>query len=147
MRLLSVVLAALALVGAALAHGYLVNSSPAENARIRVMPGEVKLGFSEAIELRLSSFKVYALEAPPETLNNPRRLKELAEPLVERVLGLRGDEAQRADAGLRTQARTAENLEIILKPGLKPGAYVVMWRALSIDTHTTSDFYVFVYQP
>lgn len=147
MRPLTVVLAALTLVGAAMAHGYLVNSNPVENSRVRVMPSEIKLGFSEAIELRFSSFKVYALEAPSEALSNPRRLKELAEQLVERVLPLKGDETQRADAGLKTTARTAENLELALKPNLRPGAYVVMWRVLSVDTHTTSDFFVFTYQP
>jgi methionine-rich copper-binding protein CopC len=65
------------------------------------------------------------------------------------VLPLRDDQgrAERIDAGLKTQGRTAENVTISLKPGLKPGAYVVMWRVLSVDTHTTSGFFVFVYQP
>ncbi len=147
MKALPTVLTALALAGAALAHAYLVNSSPAENSRVRTLPGEVRLGFAEAVEVRFSSFKVYALEAPAEALSNPRRLKELAEPLVERVLPLRGDEAARADAGLKNTARTTENIEIKLKPDLKPGAYVVMWRVLSVDSHTTSDFLVFTYLP
>lgn len=140
-------LVALALAGAALAHAYLVNSNPAENSRIRALPGEVRLGFAEAVEVRFSSFKVYPLEAPAEALSNPQRLKALAELLVARVLPLRGDEAARADAGLKTTDRTAENIEIKLKSGLKPGAYVVMWRVLSVDSHTSSDFLVFTYLP
>ncbi len=141
--------AALALAGVALSHAYLVSSSPEENTLLRTPPTEVRLGFTEGVELRFSVFKVYALEAPQNALRDPRRLQELARPLVERVLPLRDDmgRAERADAGLKTQGRTAENVVITLKPDLKPGAYVVMWRVLSIDTHTTSGFFVFVYQP
>ena len=141
--------AALALAGAALSHAYLVNSTPKENALVRTPPAEVRLAFTEGVELRFSTFKVYALQAPQNALRDPRRLQELARPLVERVLSLRDDQgrAERVDTGLKTQGRTAENVSISLKPGLKPGAYVVMWRVLSVDTHTTSGFFVFVYQP
>lgn len=51
------------------------------------------------------------------------------------------------DAGLKTQARTAENVLIALKPDLGPGAYVVLWRVLSVDSHTTQGFFVFVVEP
>lgn len=141
--------AALVLAGFALSHAYLVNSSPAENALLRTPPAEVRLGFTEGVELRLSVFKVYALEAPQNALRDPRRLQELARPLVDRVLPLRDDmsRAERMDVGLKNEGRTAENVTISLKPDLKPGAYVVMWRVLSVDTHTTSGFFVFVYQP
>ncbi|WP_027882753.1 copper resistance CopC family protein [Meiothermus rufus] len=139
--------ATLALAGVALAHAYLVSSSPADGAVLREAPSQVRLSFTEAVELRFSRFKVYPLEAPREALNNPQRLRMLAEALVAQVLPLRDDEARRVDMGLVTPGRTAENVQLALKPGLKPGAYVVMWQVLSVDTHTTRGFLLFVYRP
>lgn len=34
-----------------------------------------------------------------------------------------------------------------LPTDLAPGTYAVMWRALSVDTHTLQGFMVFTYQP
>ncbi|WP_081439952.1 copper resistance protein CopC [Meiothermus ruber] len=36
---------------------------------------------------------------------------------------------------------------IALRPGLGPGVYVVLWRVLSVDSHTTQGFFVFVVEP
>ncbi len=63
------------------------------------------------------------------------------------MLQKRGDEADRADAGPDATERTTTDIALRLKPDPKPGPYVVMWRALSIDTHTTQGFYVFIYSP
>ncbi|WP_052488374.1 copper resistance CopC family protein [Meiothermus taiwanensis] len=111
------------------------------------MPRSVTINFSEAVEVRLSSFKVYPLEAPPEALGNFTQLKRLARPLVQRVLPLRNDAARRVDAGVTTTARTSKSVTLALKPGLRPGAYVVMWKNLGVDGHTETDFFVFVYRP
>jgi methionine-rich copper-binding protein CopC len=147
MRRFTLLGVALALAGAALAHSYLKEASPAAGTRVRQMPGEVRLVFDEPLETRFSTFKVYRLEAPPEALSDFKRLNALAVPLFNRVLKQKGDEDARADAGLRTTARSTKEVVIGLKEGLKPGAYVVMWQLLSVDTHVLSDFYVFVYQP
>ena len=74
------------------------------------------------------------------------RLNGLAGALVAQVLEAKGDEAARADAGVATEA-TSKTVTLNLKPDLAPGTYVVMWRALSVDTHTKQGYYVFTYQP
>ena len=74
------------------------------------------------------------------------RLNGLAGTLVAQVLETKGDEAARADAGVATEA-TSKTVTLNLKPDLAPGTYVVMWRALSVDTHTEQGYYVFTYQP
>lgn len=75
------------------------------------------------------------------------RLNGLAGALVSRVLTARGDEAARADAGLATVEATSETVSLKLKPGFEPGTYVVMWRVLSIDTHTEQGYSIFTYRP
>ncbi len=74
------------------------------------------------------------------------RLNGLAGTLVAQVLETKGDEAARADAGVATEA-TSKTVTLNLKPDLAPGTYVVMWRALSVDTHSEQGYYVFTYQP
>jgi methionine-rich copper-binding protein CopC len=63
------------------------------------------------------------------------------------VLTKRGDEAARADAGVTTTARTSTDISLRLKPDSPPGVYAVMWRVLSVDTHTTQGFHVFIVAP
>jgi methionine-rich copper-binding protein CopC len=119
-----------------LAHATLERSSPAANSTLKTPPKSVILELAEPVEVRLSTFKVYPLASPAS-----------APALVQKVLSLKGDEASRADAGLATRGETASRIEINLKEGLKPGAYVVMWRVLSVDTHVSQDAFVFTYQP
>ncbi|MDR7521638.1 MAG: copper resistance protein CopC [Armatimonadota bacterium] len=139
--------AALALLGAgaAAAHAYLRAAEPAEDSTVAVAPSEVRLVFSEPIEVRFSTFKVYRVPADPGW--DRRRLNAAAGALVSEVLRRRGDEADRADAGLATAARTTTTVTLRLRPHLAPGAYAVMWRVLSIDTHVTQGFYVFRIRP
>ncbi|AGK06195.1 copper resistance protein CopC [Meiothermus ruber DSM 1279] len=99
------------------------------------------------MEVRLSSFKVYPLETPPAALGNFTQLRRLARSLVQQVLPLRNDTTRRVDAGVSTTARTSKSVTVLLKPGLQPGAYVVMWKNLGVDGHTETDFFVFVYKP
>ncbi len=158
-------LACLLLLGAglALAHAELVTMTPAKNSVLTTLPQSVTLTFSEPVEVGFSLFKVYKLEpipastsggesggetggASPESEEEALRLNGLAGTLVTEVLTKRGDEAARADAGPATTG-TAEEVSLNLKEGQGPGDYVVMWRVLSTDTHTTQGFYVFSYQP
>ena len=134
------VLAVLA-AGTAAGHAYLRASSPVEDSTVAVGPSEVRLQFTEPVEVRFSTFKVYPVPAEPGW--DRRRLNAAAGALVSSVLRRTGDEGARADDGLATTARTTTEVVIRLKPGLAPGAYVVMWRVLSIDTHTTQGFFVF----
>lgn len=135
------------LMGMALAHAEYRNSTPAANSTVKSMPQTVVIHFSAAVEVRLSTFKVYALEAPPEAWGSSARLRRLAGPLVRQVLPLKNDAARRVDAGVATTARTSKTITLALKPGLKPGAYVVMWKNLGVDGHPETDYFVFVYKP
>jgi copper resistance protein C len=67
-----------------------------------------------------------------------------AEEFIPSVLDLTGDEAARVDTGL-VEKDTSATVTLTLKENLAPGAYVVMWRVLSVDTHTVEGsltFYV-----
>jgi methionine-rich copper-binding protein CopC len=61
---------------------------------------------------------------------------------VPTVIDLSGDEAERADAAILAEG-TTKNVTISLKDDLAPGAYVVMFRVLSSDTHTIEGFITF----
>jgi methionine-rich copper-binding protein CopC len=131
--------------GTAAGHAYLRSASPAEDSTVAAAPAVVRLLFTEPLEVRFSTFKVYPVPAAPGW--DRRRLNAAAGAIVSNVLRRAGDEAERADDGLATTARTTTEVAIRLKPRLAAGAYVVMWRVLSIDTHTTQGFYVFTVAP
>jgi copper resistance protein C len=126
-----------------LAHSYLTRSNPSAGQTVTTTPATVILEFSEPLEVAFSNFKVYAL--PIEAGNTD--VKASAAKLVTRVLALKNDDAEKADLGLTSTASPASRLEVKLKPKLGAGWYVVMWRALSVDSHSTSDFFVFRLQP
>ncbi len=138
---------AVVFLGMALAHAEYRSSAPAANATVRVAPKSVVINFSQAVEVRLSTFKVYPLGAPPEAWGSPTRLRRLAANLVKQALPAKNDAALRVDAGLATTARTSRTINLNLKPNLKPGPYVVMWRNLGVDGHPETGFFVFVYRP
>ncbi len=131
----------------ALAHADYKSSVPAAGATVRTPPKTVRLTFTEAVEVRLSTFKVYPLEAPPEAWGSPTRLRRLAADLVKQALPAKNDAARRVDAGLAATARTSQTVILNLKPNLRPGPYVVMWRNLGVDGHPETGYFVFVYKP
>ncbi|MBI3978029.1 MAG: copper resistance protein CopC [Chloroflexi bacterium] len=101
--------------GLALAHANLVRSEPEANAVLDAAPGELRLWFSEAVELRFCEVHLLDREG--------RRL-ELVGPL----------RADPADAG-------AVRAPL---PPLPPGVYTVVWRALSaVDGHVTAGTFAF----
>jgi methionine-rich copper-binding protein CopC len=126
------------------AHAFLTSSVPSADSTVGTPPKEVKLSYSEPIEIRFSIFKVYKLSAAPGA--DMRALRAAAADLVSANLLKRGDEAARSDVGVATPTRTGTEIVVRLKD-LEPGAYVVMWRVLSVDTHTTQGWFVFVYTP
>jgi copper resistance protein C len=138
------VLAGLVLVGVALAHSNLTRSTPADAQTIPVLPKTVVLEFSEPLELKFSSFKIYKISTKATDVKTARTD---ADALMDTVLEKKSDEATRADDGLLTNVPTAARLEVKLKPNLTPGWYVVMWKVLSVDTHTSDDSIVFRYKP
>lgn len=150
----AVSVAVLAVASVASAHAILETSEPAKNASLDAAPSEVSLHFTERVETAFSVFKVYALDSggdPSAPATAPLegvealRLNGLAGTLVDQVLLERGDEdaAARVDTGLEDTPSTSADVRIALGPDLPPGDYVVMWRVLSEDTHTTQGYFVF----
>jgi copper resistance protein C len=138
----------LALGGFANAHSYLETSAPTEGETVSTLES-VELTFTENVQVRFSFFKVYKL-ADTGNLSGEKerlRLNGQAGTLINEVLAKTGDEADRADTGITTTKREAKVINLALKEDLTPGIYVVMWRLLSVDTHTTQGFYLFEYRP
>jgi hypothetical protein len=116
MKLL-VLLAALALPSAALAHAFLDRAVPAVGGKVHGRPAEVRLQFSQPLEPAFSTM---------------------------RVLDAGGKQVDRMDKGL--DPKDASVLRVSL-PGLAPGVYKVVWRVLSVDTHVTEGDYTFEVAP
>lgn len=140
---------ALLLEGAAYSHAYLETSSPTEGEVLAQPPGDVTLSFTEPLEVRFSTLKVYPLDAELdlEAENAAQRLNALAGQLVSDVLELQDDEEARADLGAEADGRTSAELTLPLRADLDATHYVVMWRVLSTDTHTTQGFFTFSVAP
>ncbi len=126
------------------AHAELESSLPSAGDTIKTLPKAVEIAFGEAIEVKLSSFKVYRLQGSFATL---KTAQTAATALVKKVLGAKGDQAQRSDDGLVTTAENTSKIQIKLKSGLPAGTYVVMWKVLSVDGHVLSDYFLFTYKP
>jgi hypothetical protein len=117
-------------------------STPEAGQTVTVMPKTVTLEFTEPLEVEFSSFKVYRLVLQAGETD----VKAAAAKFAASVLPRKDDAPARADEGLIRTASSAARLELKLKDKLAPGWYVVMWRALSVDTHVTTDHFVFRYQ-
>ena len=130
-----------ATLGVASAHAYLETSNPATGATLQAAPEQITLNFSEPLELRFSTFKVAPLETDA---TDPREVKLAAMDLVEEVVGSESEAQLEVD--MLTAERTAREVVLGL-PELAPGTYVVMWRLLSTDTHTSDDFVTFTVSP
>ena len=147
------------------AHADLASASPEQNAVLSEPPSEVVLTYTEAVEVRFSMFKVYALEVAGD-LSEPQdrlRINAAAGALMSEALDAEddteedaeedteGNAASRADTGVLTEARTSDMVTLALgtleSGALEPGFYVVMWRVLSVDTHTSTGSFVFEYDP
>ncbi len=137
--------------GIALAHATLLSSTPKDHEHVKTMPRVVTLSMKEAVETKVSVFKIYYL--PPESMMKngkpmtKAQMDDVAEATAKKYLRIKTDTSARVDAGYApgTKAQTAR-VQIALKPtATKPGVYVVMWRATSVDTHTTNGFIHFHY--
>ncbi|WP_034384162.1 copper resistance CopC family protein [Deinococcus sp. YIM 77859] len=129
MRALLALLTALTL-GTALAHTEVTGLFPAHGAHVSA-PKAVTLTFGEPVNLRFSVFKVVPLPAGADPA------KEAAA-----VLARRDDAALRVDTAPRLSGM-ATRVTLPLRAGLKPGAYLTVWRLLSADGHLVSGHAVF----
>lgn len=135
------------LLGLALAHSPLRSATPGPNSTLRALPESITINFNEKVQVRFSTFKVYPLNAPREAWGNFAELRRLARPLVRQVLAPGYNAARRVDAGLNATSPTTYTVELALRQNLQAGPHVVLWRTRSIDGHSETDFFVFVYQP
>jgi copper resistance protein C len=109
------VLAGVGTLGAAIlhAHAFLDHASPAVGSRLPAAPAAVTMWFTEQLEAAFTTATV------TDQAGNP------------------------VDAGpAQIDPRDATVLRVPLKK-LPPGTYTVAWRALSVDTHTTTGHFSF----
>jgi methionine-rich copper-binding protein CopC len=120
-----------------LAHAYLETSSPANGTTVDA-PEAIVLTFVEAVETMFSVFELHSLDVA--TNADPDVLAATANGMMMTHFNLGGDSV--IDTTLVTEGQSAE---VVLElPDLESGAYALMWRILSIDTHTSQDFITFV---
>jgi len=101
-------------VGKVLAHAFLSSAVPAVGSTVTVGPKELRLQFSEAVEIKFSSVKIIT-EGGKEI--GPVRIT------------LNPSDPQR--------------LIVSLPEPLTRGMYIVKWRVVSVDTHKTQGDYRF----
>jgi len=104
----------LAVATRANAHAFLVRAQPRVGSKVKKPPTEVRIWFSEPIQLALSSIKVF-----DET----------------------GKEVSKKNT--RSDPAKGVLLDVPLAPDLKPRTYRVIWRVTSVDTHVTSGDFKF----
>ena len=103
---------------AALAHAQLQKATPAVGGTVNASPTEIRLKFSEGVEPRFSGIALATQDGAVEPIGKPS-----VDPADNSVL----------------VATIAQQL--------KPGAYKVTWRAVSVDTHKTQGSFVFTVAP
>jgi methionine-rich copper-binding protein CopC len=101
----------------ALAHAFLNQAEPAVGSKVHGSPLQIRIWFTEKLELALSKIKVFDSS---------------------------GQQVDRRD--LRTDQSNGAVLRLSL-PTLKPGQYQVVWRVVSVDTHISSGKYTFEVVP
>jgi copper resistance protein C len=107
-----------AVVTSALAHAQLQKATPAVGSTVQGSPREIRIKFSEGVELRFSGISL-ATDAGVST-----------------SLGKQGLDP--ADNSV---------LVAPILQALKPGIYTVTWRAVSVDTHKTQGSFNFTLAP
>ena len=112
-RLAAIALVAMLAPGAACAHAFLIKSSPARRASLTQSPSRVELWFSERIEPAYSTVSVW-------DTGNAR--------------------VDREDVAVA--AADPKLLTVSLQP-LRPGAYTVRFRVLSVDGHVVESSFPF----
>jgi copper resistance protein C len=107
----------LAPLAGASAHAFLDHASPSVGSTVRGSPAEVRLWFTEALEPSFSTL---------------------------RVVDQGGAQVDQGNKAVDPSDRTL--LKVSLRP-LSPGSYKVVWRVLSVDTHTTEGSFSFSVAP
>jgi methionine-rich copper-binding protein CopC len=115
-RLVPFVVAVLSMIAATVrveAHAFLIRAEPRVGSKVNKVPTEVRVWFSETVQAGVSSIHVFDVT---------------------------GKEVDKKDTHSDRSNRAV--LCVSLIPALTPGAYKVVWRVTSADTHVTSgDFH------
>jgi len=114
-RIGSVVLLVLLLANGKIAHAhaFLDHASPAVGSTVHQSPSEINLWFTQQLEPAFSTLE---------------------------IVDQAGHRVDQGDG--KVDASDATVLHASLKP-LAPGTYKVIWRVVSVDTHTTEGDYMF----
>lgn len=151
-RLLSALLL-LATLGAALAHAHLHVSSPAEKTVVTQAPTVLELEFTEVVEAPFSHFELVRLgdalqaDAYAEDGAAWQALDAAAADLSEQLVAA-PDQAPDGAVELSLGAGSAgTQVQLQVVGALTPGDYMLFFNVLSVDTHSSSGYLVFSYQP
>ncbi len=99
------------------AHAFLDHASPAVGSTVHGSPSELSLWFTQELEPAFSTV---------------------------RVVDQAGHEMDKGDKAVDPGDRTLLKVSL---PALPPGTYKVIWRVLSVDTHTTEGDFKFTVAP
>ena len=99
------------------AHAFLDHASPEVGSQLHGSPKEIKVWFTEKLEAAFSKLQVF---------------------------NAAGQEVDSRDE--RLDSKNAALL-IVTVPPLKPGIYKIVWRVVSVDTHTTHGSFKFEVVP
>src|SRR5262245_15231885 len=120
-QLLPFIMAVLGVIAAAVrveAHAFLVRAEPRVGCKLNKAPGEVRVWFSEAVQAKVSSIKVFDVSGKQVDKKNTH--------------------PDRANHAV---------LCVSLIPALTSGKYKVVWRVTSMDTHVTDGNFHFQVLP
>ena len=126
----------LALSSSALAHTAVTSIQPGAHQTVSA-PKAVSMSFNEAIPLKFATFRVYPLPA-----GDKPSLDRAAAALTKTALLNKADLGGRVDTWAGGSGQAAA-VKVPLKPGLKAGAYALVWRFLSDDGHVVTGQSVF----
>ena len=101
-------------VGNAWAHAFLSSAVPAVGSTVATGPKELRLHFSEDVEVKFSSVKI--------TLEGGKDIGPVK---------------------IAVEPSHPQMIVVYLTTPLAPGVYVVHWRVVSVDTHKTQGDYRF----
>ena len=108
----------IASAGTAAAHAHLKTAAPAADSTVATAPSELRLGFTEGVNLRFTGVAVT------------------------------GPAGAAVPTGTAVSAPGDDKVLVVPVPGpLAPGAYKVDWHALATDGHKTEGSYGFTVKP
>ena len=125
----------------ALAKVELVSAIPARGSVVQVLPSEIQLTMSEAVDMQLSRFRVYGFQITHDA--KPRQVARAF--FAGNFLDLPITGFTEAETSL--SYKTNSNIVIDLKEDLPAGTYVVTWQTYSHEFKFQKGFTFFVYSP